>query len=39
MMGIGVPASSSSAAVNILNTGIPGMYGSMDMHYTGVVRT
>lgn len=37
MMGIGVPAS-SSAAVNNLNTGIPGMYGSMDMHYTGIVR-
>ncbi len=37
MMGIGVP-DSSSAAVNILNTGIPGMYGSMDMHYTGMVR-
>ncbi len=37
VMGIGVP-DSSSAAVNILNTGIPGMYGSMDMHYTGMVR-
>lgn len=37
MIGIGVLAS-SSAAVNILNTGIPGTYGSIDMHYTGVVR-
>ncbi|CAK9218604.1 unnamed protein product [Sphagnum troendelagicum] len=37
VIGIGVLAS-SSAAVNIRNTGIPGTYGSMDMHYTGVVR-
>lgn len=37
MIGIGVLAS-SSAAVNILNTGIPSTYGSMDMHYTGMVR-
>ncbi len=37
VIGIAVLAS-SSAAVNILNTGIPGTYGSIDMHYTGVVR-
>lgn len=37
VIGIGVLAS-SSAAVNILNTGILGTYGSMDMHYTGMVR-
>ncbi|CAM6068914.1 unnamed protein product [Sphagnum tenellum] len=37
VIGIGVLAS-SSAAVSILNTGIPGTYGSMDMHYTGMVR-